>query len=1847
MKKRNRMQRLLTVILSLALIVTMMPAMNYQWIEEADAAGKITLDQYAGLGQAYYEKALNHSSLCVVTACYMLALRRAELEGKSNPDFKNWKQYDAFRKVATSGFKDGESVNATIRRNTTYGGTIRQFTNISSKTGRNAVKKKESYVNVETKKQFLQTLLDHHPEGIVVFGNSSSGNWHAVLLLDYSQSGKDIVFRCSDPAKVWDKQRSRNEKNIVSLANSTLKGTGQDAKINSVQSIWMVWGANTSLKLCNHSSVNYGACKSCGEIVTKYSPNSKDEGQYITTSAITLYKTPYTQYTTGKVNVAKNTPLKINGSLTVGGKSWYQVGYNGSARYILQSNVKKASASSSTLSVNVPDVKVTRGQSKSITGTISSNYSLKTIKYEANGPGLTNKSRTGSISLSEDYNSDRNFVVKGSKIDNNVLCAKLTGSGILKITATDWSDKTVTKEVALIVSGSKQKIKQPTINVQDIDGGKKVTIRQTQSGATLKYTYGATSKSTTSTEVSFTLKSSMNVTASSSKSGFIASDTAKKYVTVTQLPEPTFTIDQVQTDAYVDIKCTDSKAELYYAIDKDSGYKKYTGTFKAPNMSTIYAYAKRKGYVNSDKATQEVEVTIPNRPVARVISGDRNVAAGKTVTIGWEADKKASAYDVTVYYEGEKIEERSTKENAATITLKEIGEYTITVSAGNEAGISAESEAVTVNAKDKVHLKFVDADIEQKNEEGALETIIGSVIGELTLDYGDYAELFDEPSRKGYTFAGWEDVSNGVVSMNAYTKTPVKEDAVYRATYTKKIYTVKFYDTDGSLIETQNVAYGDSASEEKAIASLKSTDENHVFAGWSLVRVSDETSKGNLQEVDADMSLQAIVKWKNADLPVRITIRSAEANSDMSIHPVIDIATDETQEFSFYLVAALTAEKNGVKKTVYVDRQIFTVPAGTNGIQIGADGSGYAFDLKTKGINLSAVSNIEVMALECREDNSTGGAYSEIARLAVDYDAHWSEPSEWTTEKPQEQTNRVIEEKVQYSGRNLETKYSSAASMEGYTKARTEYYNETSGKWTTSHSYSYGGWRTSAPSTGTSDKGTYKSVVTKDSKTTYRGYAYYCGCKKWCWKNNGGVCKYCGGKTKYLLTVYSSTSLANSGYTKDASDGSFTLSSNTIKTVSSGKLGQIYAISYNGSNVSSFTCNAVTKKIYLWSQSNGTVYRTKTEKVRNAFTRYGEGSDWIDVKPTADRIDTRTVYRYTDLIVTPASSEDISGESRHYEGRLNTNEDLAGKVATVMIYQANNFDPNKYQMQYVDQITLGTDNTYSFDYILKEEPTIESGNYIISLGVEGGTGLVTVGMIEAPKREYAVSLFYLNAEGEKEYLIENQTVKENGNLDLSNITIPQKAGYYFIGWSERTTNITSNCEIEAIYLPVQNAVVFVDWINQTIEVQHALTGEKIAAPGVTQDMQGYTFKNWKLPDGTTAAMDEEITVTGDMIIVADYDTITYEVKFLNEDGSVLSTQNVVYGHAANPPEAPAVKTGKVFLGWSEENAWWNVTSDMEVTPLVVYELTAETPEAIINGINDYIENDIELRAEEGAKIYYTTDGTDPQIPNEDGTFDSETTTKEYVEGGLNFTEDTTIKVIAASEGKNVSEILEVFFEYNTEEEYSPDQIWEEIGTYNVVAEANKEIVLNLQLDENPGLMGYHFLIECDRNTFYVDYDEENGLACEAGNASANGNLFASEYEDSGWQILWFATEENYNKGSLFKLTLKAAEDAETGVYPIKVSYAKANTLTADALETELNINKVNLDIESNANLLGDANGDGSVTAMDVVRIARYVVGLAEIPTEREYLADVNRDGKITIADAILLARSIVGLEQVS
>lgn len=1823
-RKRSWKQKLLAFVLSFAMIVTMMPLVTgNSLVMEADAASASSLADYA-----YSVKGKSKKELSISAKDWCAAFV-AHCASKTNCASK-------IGSHAVVGVLARQTVNQ-------KGGRITFVNKTYYKKDNSLFKSSRCLYDAEYIPQKGDLIIygngEYHPPKSDLgnaFNNKLMLAHIGIVYSDRKYNSNDFVkYTIEGNTSCQYRRTGVKPKSHGNEKHETFKNVEIKQDVKSTSSLKIV--AYVTPAYCNHKSTKYDACTSCGEAVidyaankTKYSYSAMNEA-YQTTSAATMNATPYSGNTKGAKKVSSGKILRIVASLkNSNGELWYKVADYGTARYIIASKVKKTTAAPE-IKIGIKDVNITKGKPKDIIGTISSNYAIKKISYELNEPGK--KTKKDERNYSKGLSVTESVAVKSSFI-NDILCGNLKSSSILTVKVEPISGEEVKRVIALKVSGSAEKLKTPEITYVDIDGGKQVTIKQFKSGATLKYSDGGTTKTTASSSISFPLKKSANVTAVSSKSGCVSSDQAKRYVEVKKISAPSIKAEQRGNSAYVTVTGADSKAELYYAAD--GGYKKYTGAFKVDEECTVNAYAKRKGYISSDTSSMDIEFSKPSAPVVKIMNEDSGIAVGRTLTVGWEQDKKAVSSTAKLYYGDDCIDEVKTDRNTAAFTLTEAGEYRVAVISENDFGVSEESDRVTAVAKEPLNVVFKDAS--DGDEEGA-------VLASLKVEYGDKVDIIQEPARKGYNFTGWENESTGVVSTNGYTKNPVKEDITYVATYSKKTYTVKFYDTDGSLLDTQSVKYKEAADDTKAIACLKGVDENNGFVGWSVIKVGDDNSEAKISCVDTDMSLQAVVKWKEADLPVSLTIKSANLSEDkMSIEPVIDIATNDTKEFSFYLIAALKAEKDGSEKTVYVDRKIVTKKEGIKGLSIGAEDSGDSFKLKVTGVTLSNVKKLEIMAVKCNDDNTTGGAYSKIASFDVNYDAEWSEPSEWSEIKPEESHNKMILSKIQYQGRNLETVYSAEASLGGEKPLRTEYYNASTGKWTAAESPVYGSWRASAPSTSNqkSSDGTYRTIVTSDSKDVYRSYAYYCDCKKVCWKTSGGVCKYCGGKTKNLLMVYSANSIEDTKYNHD-SDGSYTFPSATIDMTTARKLGQRYCITYKGSQVTSFTSKAVTSRIYLWNKSKGKVYRTKTVKARNVFTKYGDWSEWKDTELKADEIKTRTLYSYREL-KTSGTEPEVEGEIGFFEGKLDVTEDLKGKVATVMIYQANNFDPNRYQMQYVDQITIGEGNTYSFSYIPMDELDIDSGNYVVSLGVEGSTGLVTVGIIEAPKREYEVSLYYENEKGEKVSIGEPQRVKEHGDADMTGITAPDRKGYYFIGWDQRTTDITSDCEIKAIYVPLQNAVVFVDWVRQIVDMQRALTGEKITVPGSGEEMPGYTFKGWKLQDGTVVEADSEMTVTGDMIVTAEYDVQTYTVKFMGADGSVLDTQNVTYGESANPPETVAVESGKVFLGWSDEHAWWNVSEDMEVKPIIAYDRTAATPEAVIDKIDDYLDSDLELKAEDGAKIYYTTDGTDPQAPDENGKLDEEnSSTKEYDGKGLDFTEDTTIKVISVKDGKNVSDILEVYFEYSREDDYSADTVWEQIGECNVVAEPGKEITLNLKMEKNPGLIGYHFLVECDRGVFYVDYDEENGLVCEPGDASANGSIFASDYEDLGWQILWFATEENRTNGSLFKLKLKVADDAEAGVYPVKISYAAANTFTGEEAEAELGSKSVSLDFESNASLLGDANGDGSVTTMDVLRIARYVVGLAEIDESKKYLADVNRDGSITIADAILLARNIVGL----
>ena len=61
---------------------------------------------------------------------------------------------------------------------------------------------------------------------------------------------------------------------------------------------------------------------------------------------------------------------------------------------------------------------------------------------------------------------------------------------------------------------------------------------------------------------------------------------------------------------------------------------------------------------------------------------------------------------------------------------------------------------------------------------------------------------------------------------------------------------------------------------------------------------------------------------------------------------------------------------------------------------------------------------------------------------------------------------------------------------------------------------------------------------------------------------------------------------------------------------------------------------------------------------------------------------------------------------------------------------------------------------------------------------------------------------------------------------------------------------------------------------------------------------------------------------------------------------------------------------------------------------------------------------------------------------------------------------------------------------------------------------------------------------------------------------------------------------------------------------------------------------------------GDLNGDGKISALDIVRVQRMIVGIDSVTDEALAAGDLNGDGKISALDIVKLQRHIVGIETI-
>lgn len=726
----------------------------------------------------------------------------------------------------------------------------------------------------------------------------------------------------------------------------------------------------------------------------------------------------------------------------------------------------------------------------------------------------------------------------------------------------------------------------------------------------------------------------------------------------------------------------------------------------------------------------------------------------------------------------------------------------------------------------------------------------------------------------------------------------VTENRTITATYKRNIYSVSFLDENGDLIGTkQKIEF-----EGSATAPDYTAPEGYTFLGWDK----------EFDYIESNLTIKPVNVWSNKDLPVTISSTSAVVRSSSGYTVTVNVVNNPDTATDGRVIVALKTDED--KLLSMTESAAFHLKPDSD-LDEDELGETKAIEVYVPYEGVATKADIYVV-----ENFSTAIPISAVKSVDIDLGTDWTD---WSTTQLEEY--HAVESRTEYRNRTKSTKTSSSSSLSGWTK-----YNTT---WTWSSYGSWSSWTDSYISeTDSRDVETRTVQVPASYKTLYHYYR---------WRSPDGS----DGESYQKNSSYVWQEITLDEPLTDTSWGGG------------------YKWWHNGVNYHTMWKCADWGTQVVASYKNKTQYRyrERSKVYTYYFYKWSSWSDWSATPVTAadgKEVETRTTYRYQ--VNDPSLVADTSGTVRTISGTVDPS--LAGEQATLFIYKVD--EASDFTNEYVGQTVIADDGSYSFTFKLREEPSVKTGDYTVTLGIEGTSAAIYLDPIEAPKPQYTVE--FIDWDGTP---IETQTVTEGENAIIPE-TIPEREGYDFICWNNTGTNVKDDMTISPVYRIKTYTVVFVDWTNETVEMQNYEHGQPLAPP-VLEDTVDEEAVGWDaILEGTTA-------VTQNMIITAKYETKIFVVKFLDSDNTVLDSQTVEYGESAVIPEVLS-SDNAVLYDWDTSSSLTTVTEDQIVVPVYYYKETVTNPtSSVITGEYDEPQT-VELTCEnEDAVIYYSLDGTDP------------------------------------------------------------------------------------------------------------------------------------------------------------------------------------------------------------------------------------------------------------------------------
>ena len=1028
------------------------------------------------------------------------------------------------------------------------------------------------------------------------------------------------------------------------------------------------------------------------------------------------------------------------------------------------------------------------------------------------------------------------------------------------------------------------------------------------------------------------------------------------------------------------------------------------------------AALKPKIITKANVATQQVEtfwislnyldyygptISKPEPPTV-TLNTAQDIALGGLITVSWNTPADAKYFSAILKdSNGNQVERYDNiYGNSTSFQPKNAGKYTVEVIAQNSEYSSDPGKlGQTITVHDLVKVIFVD-------EDGTTE------LGSQKIPWGDNAVALFAPEKLGHNFRGWSG-----------SLTNVKSDTTVQAQYDKAKYTVQFIgyqnDEDDSniednripskeiLLKSETVAYGEDATppgEDELIVP-----KNYEFLGWSSEKYKEVYSPYKNEPI----KIYAVYGWKNKDLPVACELVKAERKRT-GYYVYYNLENNPDAETRGRVVVALkTAEGKLVDMT---ESSAFSLEKGEteNNLRIFLPCE-------------KAATTAEIFVVNGYTNNgmSDGIPISEKKSATIIEGKMWSD---WTTDVILQTDDNEVESRKEYRFLNVDT-------AEGHTKRYPDwvtlmsdgvYYKGSEyearlqdGK---SGTYSYlnnGSVKRTESASNWSDwsynkydafdtESKRRKVETKDvnvysSRTKYNYYHWH----SYSYNRNNSYQYNSTYEYHYIILDYPLS------YKSTGSTGIY-----WYGTYSCPACGHSDYWIPNGTTSESYVSG--TRKQYRYQDTtyNYFFYRWDDDKWSNW------SADEI-TQTNSRQVEERTVYREKSIA---AGIEDVTGEMRTFSGRVDP--EFAGKNITFFVSKYNAI--SDFTDEYVAQGVIGEDGSYTFDYKLREEPTAETGDYSIMIGIEGTTEKQIVGTIEAPKPVYTVKFYSDVMENNPEVIFEAKVRQgEVSDLPDENPSVP---GYKFICWNNSCTNVQSDMDVYPVFEQETYKVVFVDHRKGIVKMEDYTYGQGLKPPTteveITDENGDVIMYNTEVSDvdsGYGIGWDYEpgTIVTSDMIVTAQYETKTYDVTFHDYDGSVIDTQTVEYDGVAEAPElADDENDGVEYYDWEiEAEELYGVKENIDVFPSYDFDETTPTPTASVEtGAYDGTQTVTLNCDDENAVIYYTTDGESPK-----DSFDA----IEYSEP-IVIDSKTELNFYASSMGKNDSEIVTEYYVINND-----------------------------------------------------------------------------------------------------------------------------------------------------------------------------------------------------------------------